>query len=288
MSIAIGHHKKIINMKNLFYAFIICFALFGCDEIPPDIGGEGVDVVDPTEVANKVLIEEFTGVRCVNCPAGSEAIEQLLDIHGERLIAVSIHAGFFSIPYDESKYDFSTDAGDGILALLGSPVGYPTGVVDRFVFDGEDDLQIGKTKWAGTIEQRLAAPPTVKLDFSSSYNASTRKVDLDVTATYLQNLSIDAPRLTIYLVENGIKDYQDTPEGKQSDYEHKHVFRDAVTPFDGILLTNGLDINTVEEHSFSYTLPEAWDASKVNAIAFVHNGGVSQEVLQVEELHVAQ
>lgn len=277
-------------MKNLLYLIAFSFCLFTCDEIPPDLGtaNTGGGSGSPDEVVRKVLIEEFTGVRCVNCPAGSEAIEQLLDIHGDKLIAVSIHAGFFSLPFEENEFDFRTDDGSNILNLLGSPLGYPTGVVDRNIFDGEDELQIGKGKWAGTIEQQLAEEATVKLDFNSSYDAGSREVNFDIAVEYLTDLNISAPRLSVYMIENGIEDYQETPDGKQSDYLHKHVFRDAVTPFDGQVLDQGTTANTIEEVSLSYTLPESWDVSKVNAIAFVHDGGSTLNILQVEELHVAQ
>ncbi|MDV7402453.1 hypothetical protein RZS08_64120, partial [Arthrospira platensis SPKY1] len=65
-----------------------------------------------------MLIEEFTGVRCVQCPAGSADIETYLAIHGEQLIAVSIHAGGFSFPFDESVHDFRTEEGEALNSFL--------------------------------------------------------------------------------------------------------------------------------------------------------------------------
>ena len=133
-------------MKKLL---LICcaFALFslGCDEISPKINpivDQGdCPLVDESVVSGQerqVLIEEFTGVRCVNCPAGSQAIEDLLAIPGERLVAISIHAsGPFSPPYPESLYDFQTPDGENLLNFLGIPLGFPTAVVNRHQFAGE-------------------------------------------------------------------------------------------------------------------------------------------------------
>jgi len=61
----------------------------------PDIDPPSVNNTNPVdttgEVLRHVLVEEFTGVQCVNCPQGSQLIENLINTHGERLIAVSIH-----------------------------------------------------------------------------------------------------------------------------------------------------------------------------------------------------
>src|ERR1700741_1300369 len=93
--------------------------------------------VGPPELGDrKVLIEEFTGVRCVNCPDGSAEIENLLSLYGGNLVAVSIHSGFFSDPYPDNLYDFRTPEGDQLLNYLGQPLGYPTAVIDRKLFNG--------------------------------------------------------------------------------------------------------------------------------------------------------
>lgn len=117
--------------KFILSFFLLSFLLSACEEIPPTL-----NPVDPNPggggaMPRKVLIEEFSGVKCVNCPAGSEAIENLIKIYGDQLIAISIHAGFFAPPYAESKYDFRSADGTNLLSYLGEPLGYPTAVVNR-------------------------------------------------------------------------------------------------------------------------------------------------------------
>jgi hypothetical protein len=89
-------------MKYFPVALLFVIAAFfntGCEEIPPTVTpfmGETPDtVVDVTSQQRQVLIEEFTGVRCVQCPAGAAEIETLLALHGDQLVAVAIHAGDF-------------------------------------------------------------------------------------------------------------------------------------------------------------------------------------------------
>ncbi len=45
-----------------------------------------------------VLIEEFTGKGCTNCPKGSRELENLLTQFPNNLVAISLHAGFFANP----------------------------------------------------------------------------------------------------------------------------------------------------------------------------------------------
>ena len=97
--------KKLISF--LLLALLITSA---CEEIQPVIDCLSCEddgppiVIDPQD--RKVLIEEFTGVRCVNCPAGSAEIQNLLSVYGEQLIAISIHAGFYANPYPENQYPY--------------------------------------------------------------------------------------------------------------------------------------------------------------------------------------
>ena len=90
-------------MKKIIYLCLLTVVLGSCTEIAP---------VVPALGDRKVLVEEFTGVRCVNCPAGASELENLKGIYGERLVIVSIHAGDFSPPFTDSRFDFRTAEGD--------------------------------------------------------------------------------------------------------------------------------------------------------------------------------
>lgn len=275
---------------------ILTLALFSallfttCDEIAPtlnpDMGGPGGGPGPVDEQPKQVLIEEFTGVRCVNCPAGSEAIERLLSIHGHRLVAVSIHAGFFARPYPESNEDLSTSEGETIQNLLDAPLGYPTAVVNRVKFDAEESRQTGQGNWAGYIQQELVGEPSVRIDLQPTYNSDNRSVNLTVDLYPVENINEDDIRLSVYLIENSVEDSQLTPNGQQDDYIHKHVFRDAITATDGEIISETLAANGLVSRNYSFTLADRFDASKCHVVAFVHLGGNDLQVLQAHEVAI--
>ena len=284
-------------MKKLSVLFILMAGLLwlGCEEIPPVIspsmGNNNPNEPIPVEDQQRqVLIEEFTGVRCVNCPAGSAAIEDLLGIHGQRLVAISIHAGSFAPPYPGSLYDFRIDEGISLLSYLGEPLGYPTAVVNRKKFDGEFDLQLGRQQWAGFIAQELLEVPKVKIDVQNTYSNEDRKLEVTATLYVEENIPDEDVRISVAIIESDIQDLQLTPESGTPDpnYKHKHVLRDMLTNYDGDPISEALTSGAAIEKTFTMTLPDNWVAAHCEVVVFVNTGGENKEVLQVHHAGVAE
>ena len=66
-------------MKKLYYIFLMWAALglmVGCDEVSVN---DRLIYVEPPQVSRAVLIEDYTGQYCVNCPRATEEIERLIE-----------------------------------------------------------------------------------------------------------------------------------------------------------------------------------------------------------------
>lgn len=262
-------------MKRYLFSILSLILLYSCSEKPILIP----EVVPDSE--KKVLIEEFTGVECVNCPQGSAELENLLGLYGENLIAVSIHAGIFSDPYPESKYDFRTEAGTNIQEFVGNPLGWPSAVVNRHNATG-GRLQIPLNRWAGAIEESLSRDPKASVGGELNFDRQTRTGSITIRSVALA--SIQEPLyLTVLVKESHIKDVQLTPTGLVNDYDHKHVMRAVLTPYSGSRLADGLGIGDVVQRSFSFSFDDSWVIDNCRVIAFVHYNENSKEILQAEE-----
>ena len=280
---------RIIKFSSLLFIF---YLLAACDEnkpIIPCLSCESTPVItNPETVVKKVLMEEFTGVRCVNCPQAKTEIENLQSegLFGENFIAVSYHAGFFSRPYAESKNDYRTAQGDDILDFLDQPIGFPSGVINRKQFSGEDNLQIEAfTTWGGFVGQELEIEAILALDLETTYNATNRTLNVSVTITPTQNIT-DALNLSVLISENDIVDVQLTPDGRVDDYAQTHLFRTMITNTFGNPINEALITNQSVSNIYSFTLPNEWVAENCKVVAFVHHAENSKEVLQAEEVNL--
>lgn len=286
--------------KILFILFAPVFLLFACDEIAPVINPQ-MDVVSnvsdlPVDVDNQmrqVLIEEFTGVRCVNCPAGAEEIKGILEANGTRVVAVSIHAGEFSPPYTStdctSLYDFRSTDADGIFSLLGPPFAYPSSAINRKRHGTSSNIiVIGKDNWSPIVTDELAEPLTAKIGIAHIYNADSSTLEISARIFPQVDILDEDVRLTVLITENHIEDYQLTEMGKQADYEHEHVLRDAITAPEGNLITESLTAGVEIERVFAIDFPAEWNADNCDIVAILSKGGTDKDVLQVEAVQVVE
>ena len=273
---------------RLLAVAIAILALVGCDEIGPQInptGGSGSGSVQ----ARNILVEEFTGVRCVNCPAGSAELQSLIDIHEGQVIGVSIHSGFFANPYPQSTIDFRTEDADQIFDLLGGVSAYPAAIINRQLFNGENELALPLTKWAGYIAEELQEPSAVNLTVTPNYVVDSRQLTVDIDGVFNEAVPDDV-NITAYLVENNVVNAQYTPQTSNSapdeNYVHKHVFRDAITNFSGDPITEPKVVGGTFSKDITYTLPGDYVAENCTVVVFVHQSLDSKRVLQAVEVDV--
>ena len=279
------------NLKYLF-AFIGAFAmpLTSCDVIEGPFTEEVV-VGECAEKCRKILLEDYTGHRCGNCPRAAEKSAELKEIYGEQLVPLAVHAGFFAEP--SGSYftnDFRTVAGEEWDTQFGnSAAGNPNGMVNRAGYPESDHI-LQYSQWAQKVEELLQTEPDAYIELEANYNASTHSVSISSETEILQ--SISAPlSLNVVLTESGIiayqKDYDADPE-KIPDYEHNHMIRKSLTGAWGTDLgqTNYTDGDLINK-SFSANLEEAWIAENMSIVAFISNTN-TYEIIQAEEIHITE
>ncbi|MEO1624862.1 MAG: Omp28-related outer membrane protein [Bacteroidota bacterium] len=265
--------------------------LTACNENMPEIAclscDNGNQVVNPED--RRVLIEEFTGVKCVNCPQASALIDELISIHGDKVVAVSMHTGFFARPYSDSKFDFRTDDGTQVLNFLKPPVGYPSAVFNRNQFDQEEDLQIEQiAKWSGLVQAELDKPSQFNMSMENQFDGTNRTLRSSVSLTPTEEFDEDL-YITVMVSESGIQDRQLTPSGIQEDYTHRHVFRGMATNFSGELITQPIEKGTTINLNFTMVFDEGWNANNCEVIAFVHrNNGDDKLVMQATNAKIPE
>lgn len=272
-----------MKIKHILFVLLLSTLIWSCSEVGPKINLAQTDRV--------VLVEEFTGVQCVNCPDGSNKLQELLDVHGDKLVTISIHGGGFAVPLPESHYDFKTDDGNELLPYLNAPnngpIGYPSAIINRKWFAGQQDRMLFLNEWAGFIAAELQEAPKVRIDMTKNYNTTNRELQVDLDLFFFEAIDNDV-NISIVITEDDIVDYQKDTNGKVPDYVHKHVLRDVITTnYRGDLVASNVPANGSYSFNYKYVLPDTWHSENCHIVAFVNrNDGGTLDVLQATQAHL--
>jgi len=288
-------------MKNLHYLLSIlflvtCLLIFSaCEEVGPNINFTEpeaalvdstyfTDAVLPSQ-SKHILMEEFTGVRCPNCPDGAILADQLAALNPGKIAIVSIHSGFFSVPYTDEQ-NLKTEQGEAIEALLGIAPGYPAASINRKIFDGEDKEIVTSPNWSNYIDEELANPPLANVIVETEYNDMDGELIVRTNTHFLEDIN-ETVKLSIVLLENNIIQTQDVNGEIVADYNHKHVLRTMLSPFDGIILGATVQQKETFQKDFSFSdFGDEWKRENMIVVVFAHKSGGDKSVLQVAEADV--
>jgi len=247
-------------MKNLLPQFILLL-LTACSYIGED---ERLVYVKPEPAERIVLLEDFTGQRCVNCPKGTEVIEQLQQTYGDDVIAVGIHGGPLGFAGNARYEGLATDAGNGYYNHWGFDY-QPVGLVNR-------RGAVNYTDWATAVREELAKPAPLRLAVVSRLDDG----EISIVVNAFGTDGVVEGKLQVWLLEDGITALQLMPDGSSNiSYLHNHVLR---APVNGLW---GEDFTIAEGKQKTLQLTfqpnAAWNPEHLSIVAFVYNNnGVQQ------------
>lgn len=269
--------------KYIKYALLAIFllTLCACDEIDEQDRYEQVQINFGTK---NVLIEDFTGQLCNNCPLASNTIATLQETFGhDRVIPVAIHGGDLTLA---APTGLANEIGNTYTAERGVS-SKPKGEVDR------TGQLLDQEKWGTTVLERIAMTAHVELGVENiAFDADTRELSFNVNAA--ADLTGAQGMLQVWLTESHIHTYQKTPDpnrfpqypasGKDHNYEHNHVLRACVSAKDGDALS--LVAGGSDTRAYKYILESDWVADNMSVVVIAYNA--TEGVLQVIEQPVQQ
>ena len=280
-----------IKLLNAILATVILFS--GCDKIEGPYGnssGTGQNNGDTGQaIIRKILVEDFTGHTCGNCPRAAESLHQIENLYGDQIVAMAVHAGFFAEPTGSYfSQDYRTPVGNDLDQAFGnSAAGLPNGLINRKEYDGQSIIQ--HTDWASKTSEWINLPPDLIIRTVPEFNSTTRELQINVTTKILQNID-ESLNIVYYLTEDSIqsaqKDYSLAAQ-YEPNYYHRHVLRGSMNGAWGNVLGDGIGYTANQEinSNASFTIPSTWNASKVAVVAVVYKSG-NKEVIQAEETKI--
>lgn len=186
-----------------------------------------------------VLLEDFTGHKCMNCPQGAEVAKTLKEQFKDSLIVVAIHASMNNSMVDKNyPENFETDAGNEYMKFFNIK-SWPSGMVNRIDFP-KNAQKKSIFAWGPEISKQLKNSVDADLQIISQYNAADSSTCISVQ-TIFQSASVPDGEyyIILYLTQDHIIAPQANGTIKVDNYEHNHALRDNITSTWGDLLIKG-------------------------------------------------
>lgn len=248
-------------MKKFLYIIGILATFASCNDLDDN---ERFTYIKPAQAERCILLEDYTGQLCVNCPKAVTVIDQLHELYGDNVIAVGIQGGL-SLPNEingvENSMGLATSESEAYYSAVGSPA-QPSGRINRKGTPSSID------SWRKLADTEISYTSPLSLELTAGYEETGRTVTVNVEVMGL-NGNI-AGKLQLWVVEDNIVAPQNLPDGSMSmDYVHNHVFRASVNG------TWGEDFTITESETKNYTatatLKSYWKPEDISIVAFVYN-----------------
>jgi hypothetical protein len=252
-----------------------------------------------TNVDRNVLIEDYTGHTCNNCPPAADLADALSNQHPGRVFVASIHTGptglgpLQAVQLPDYPTDWTNPQGLAIGSYFGSIPGSafqgnPRGTISRLQVGGQ--LTLHPSSWTSTTNSLLTANDlNVNIQSAANYFPSTRGLFLHTEIELLDQSITNNLAVVTYLIEDSIIGDQ-----KMLDNTHNpsYVFRETMRGcIDGKAF--GRDLTSADLQNgkyyvnYSYKLPEQYNPDIMHVLIYVYDK-VTMEVYQVIKQEVIQ
>ena len=238
-----------------------------------------------TNTNRNVLIEDFTGHKCVFCPAAADLAHALHEANPSRVYIASIHAGpdgigdFQSVSPPDYPLDFTNPEGVEIGLYFGENdggfPGNPRGTVNRF---NNGTIFQSPTQWTSMVNDQLNSN-NLKINIQSEVNyyeetkGAFLHVELDpVDANVSENLGI-----TVYLLEDSlVGDQKMSDNSHNSNYIHRDIHRGNLNASAFGRPVSSEDLNGDKYYiNYSFVVPNQLDgqynASNMHLLIYAFN-----------------
>jgi len=297
-----GNYKKFNNIMNKYlYIFLlgtVALLFSACDKIekPYMTANNNVDTAEcptPTfpslsNIKRKIMLEEFTGHKCPNCPTGAAIASTLLTTYGSQLAVVAIHAGYFATADASGDFtaNFSTPEGEE-LATNFSVTANPIGMVNRTKYNSSTLINTGD--WNTAISNIINQPAKMYLQTISQMKGIDSSFCIFTKVNFLASMQGEY-NLCVFITEDSIvapqatNDVTNYPSGVISDYRHNHVLRKVLGGTWGKNIANGqVYADSSKVQSYKLIPLTDWKLSHCEIVSFVYNTD-TQEIVQVDKI----
>lgn len=275
--------------KRIIFTVCLIFSLVSCEVISEDERYEPVIVENSRRV---VLLEEFTGVRCTNCPKAAKIAHDLLTQYPENIVVIGLHGentGNYGTPF-EGEQDFRIPESKEYFTYFGGTAtqGYPCGMVNRSKNSNTilaDGILMNYDVWATEVVRSLLIEPSADIYLELVEDSSLPDSVIKVNVTIETLKEIDFPvSLNVQVTEDNIKGSQVDGGHVNESYVHNHVLRCAVNGTWGESVTMPSVGNKTQIKEYIIDIKKPWVKENCSIVAYLYNSETKEDVIQAKAL----
>lgn len=285
-------------MKKIIYilTIILPLILISCDSIQeeerlvyPKGQTSETTPITKTNSIQRVMLEDYTGWKCVNCPRAAAKATEMITKYGEQIIVMAVHATAFANPSSaNNNLDFKTEYGEKWATEFGC-TSLPTGLINRKKAGAS--YTIGDANWDTEIQNAINTQEHIMdINLGVEYRSEDKKILVSTENVFLKDYS--SPMLiNIVVLESGIigVQYNSDPNfgtiPKINDFEFNHVLRKNGLVDYSLSLMGASKETKINKNYLIDIDPDIKDISKCTVVVFVTDAQ-TKEIIQTNEIHL--
>ena len=226
------------------------------------------------------VLEEFTGIKCGNCPAGHTEATAIVNANPGlvHVIALPPTNSGYTNPSGTAGTDFRRVFADAFYTAAYCSPGnasrfMPSAFINRKLGSDGNILQ-GRANWSPMVTSALAETPDLNVAVKSVHDATAKTLTVDVQVYYTSNVTTNNAIYVMLTEDELTSDYQSGSSASASNpYIYKHTFRENISTGQwGDAVTGSTTQGTLYTTQYVFdlsTTTDPIDVSKAHVVAYV-------------------
>lgn len=235
----------------------------------------------------KAVLERYTGAWAQFSPDG-DVYAQTIRAQQPNVIQVAVH---------NSDAMQISDATDLFTAFIS---GYPAGTVDRYLFEGESEVELDRGQWEEKCAKRSGEISPIAVSFQSqTWDSATRTMTVTVKADFMAGMTGDL-RFNLLVIEDSVigsgtgynqVNYYNTVSGHAYygagnplyNYAHRDVLRAMLGGAWGTtgVLPSSINPGQSFTYTYTYTVPDSFNLNRISLVATVQSYDADPTLRQI-------
>ncbi|MDO4691589.1 MAG: Omp28-related outer membrane protein [Porphyromonadaceae bacterium] len=219
-------------MKKIFATLVAVGALLtACDKNQEEPRWESNEGVQLSEAERRtVLIEEYTGQDCVNCPSAAGVLHKLEKEFPNNVIVVAMHSEHSGMARELKNAEATR-----LAKHFGLPNAVPMMMMNRMPFADKKNYNSDFAQWPNSIRKLVNTPKLADIELGKpSFDKAQDELRLSVKVKPAATMSDKRVRLVAWLVEDVVANQKLLTGETKKDYKHHNVLRKVLSDGDAL------------------------------------------------------